>query len=125
MGLAEGWLVGLRSLSGRLPSDGDFGLLSSKAWAAILSCNPLITAPDGALSVLHTLSLLIPGTEGERNYALGRPLSAFGNAKAQLLTPLSVKRELGMGVAEFRAHDGPNRTAKLYDALTLSATASP
>jgi hypothetical protein len=28
-----------------------------------------------------------------------------------------------MEVAEFRTHDGPNRTAKMYDALTLSATA--
>ena len=91
------WLVGLRSLSGWLPSDGDFGLLSSKAWAAILSCNPLITAPDGALSVLHTLSLLIPGTE-ERGVM---PCGALSWLAEPALPLTSIKRELGMGVAEF------------------------
>ena len=73
-----------------------------------------------ALSVLHTLSLLIPGTE-ERGVMPWGTLSWLAEP-ALPLTPLSIKRELGMGVAEFRAHDGPNRTAKLYDALTLSAT---
>ena len=50
-----------------------------------------------ALSALHTPSLLIPGTEGERNYALQRPLSASqAMPEAQPLTPPSFKKELGM-----------------------------